>query len=161
MQNSKTAAAREHKLIFDGLEQINPSPADDIVEMMDRINDYLLSSYFLAINPLTQLRRILPQYEWKFVQPKNLRQARAVVSTADFVWRTDWFNGPGLSSSSTAEDIERCFPAELAIATLLNRAEPLKHFFAGKKNKSAETTTELEFVSVCGGDAVYFNVVNK
>jgi hypothetical protein len=160
MQDSKKNAALEHKVIFEGLEQAEGNE-ESVVEMMSRINDYLYSSYFLAINPLPQLRNALPAYDWKFARPKSLREAREIVAKSDFIWRTDWFNSRWLDANSTEEDINACFPAEFATATLLNKREPLQYFFAGEKRASEETTMDLRFITACGGDPVYSEIVNK
>jgi len=160
MQDTQKAAALEHRVIFEGLEQVNGTE-ESVVEMMSRICDYLYGSYFLAINPLPQLRKALPAYIWNFVRPKSLRDAREIVSKADFIWRTDSFNSRWLDANSTEEDFEACFPVEFATATLLNPREPLRYFFAGKKRATEETTSDLRFVVACGGDPVYFEILNQ
>ncbi len=160
MQYSKKNAALEHKAIFEGLEQVKGNE-ESVVEVMSSINDYLYGSYFLAINPLPQLRKALQAYNWNFVRPKSLREAREIVSKADFIWRTDWFNSRWLDANSTEEDFEACFPVEFATATLRSPREPLRHFFAGRKRTSEETTTDLRFVTACGGDPAYFEITNQ
>lgn len=160
MQYVKKAAALERRVIFEGLEQAEGSQ-ESVVEVMSSISDYLYSSYFLTINPLPQLRKALPAYTWNFARPKSLREAREIVSTADFVWRTDWFNSRWLDANSTEEDFDACFPVEFATATLRDPRKPLRYFFAGDKPASSETTTDLRFVEACGGDPVYFEIMNK
>ncbi|MEI6659973.1 MAG: hypothetical protein WCK91_00950 [bacterium] len=110
---------------------------------MNQIQDVFEACYFLGMNPLSELRRILPFYRWTFhcIDYESDGKIRRVITTSDFIWRTNWANDDG--------DIQ------LVTATRNNRTEPLKFFWAGGESESRPDREMTDFVKEFGGEPVY------
>lgn len=142
-----------HERLFKALENGEDDDFFGITDGMEYIQDYLESSYYLSINPLRELRRILPQYEWRFIRCKDMSEAKRAVTESDFVWLVTaaWMNPQNESES---------FDIVTARARV-QTAERRKYCFGGKKNASADTTRVLQWIEQCGGDPVYFVISNR
>ncbi len=122
-------------------------------DVMGWVNDYLYAAYFLSINPLVGIRKILPQYKWTFHRLSSFQAASEVVKQSDFVWCTNAFGG-----SVNSED-----EIELVTATLIQSRDPLKLFYAGQKNASLGDglTPSIKLAEDCGGEPMYSIITNR
>lgn len=129
---------------------------DSLYEEMDNIQKYLESCYFLSINPLPQLRRILPQFLWRFDRCESIGRVKELVEQSDLIWRvncwvTDW------SEEEERGELE----VDLVTANPVNSMRRRKIFFAGDKKASEKTTPQIEFVRACGGEPEYAEIINQ
>lgn len=122
-------------------------------DVMECVNDYLYAAYFLSINPLTGIRKILPQYKWTFHRLNSFKSASEVVKQSDFIWCTNAFGG----------SIDREDEIELVTATLIESREPLKLFYAGQKNASLgdNPTPQIKLAQDCSGEPMYSIITNR
>jgi len=124
---------------MEGANQDLPN-CDTRESLMEDIQGFLDYSYFLGINPLRGLRKILPQYQWRFYRMRNDERheghVKEVVSKSDYIWRI-WYD----------ED-----EYQLVTATKLDRpmSERLKYFWA----ESGSLTSQVSFVEEFGGNPV-------
>lgn len=136
--------------IFKQLELLDEwSRQDDRTEAMSVVNDYLYAAYFVSINALPGLRKVLSQYRWTFHRlPYSTQKAARVVGQSDFIWCTNAFGGP---PDADEEKIE------LVTAKLIEPRESLRLFYAGKKSayQKEDVVQEIEFAYECGGKPVY------
>ncbi len=129
---------------------------DSLYEEMDSIQKYLESCYFLTINPLPQLRRLLPQFLWRFDKCKSIDQAKGVVAQSDLIWRVNRWVSDWAEEEKIGE-----LEVNFVTANPINSLRRRKTFFAGDKKASEQTTPELEFVKACGGEPEYAEITNQ
>jgi len=110
--------------ILNGQEEKAEEYRLNLPTAMEVIHDYLKSCYFLSINPLPELRRILPQFKWQFHRTekggKGIPPAGDIVEESDLIWMMD-----GGFHGSFA----------LVTATSLDEKPRRSIFFAGRKMK--------------------------
>jgi hypothetical protein len=145
------AAKIDTELLYLNLELIaspETHPDDDVMQW---ISEYLCASYFMSINPLVGIRKVLPQYYWAFHRVKSYEASRKVTRQSDFIWCTNAFGG--------APDNE----IELVTATLLESRDALRLFYAGIKYASLgdALTWEIKLAQDCGGEPEYTVIINK
>jgi hypothetical protein len=113
-------------------------------EAMWWIDEYIHSSYFLAINPLPALRRILPQFRWEFRRSKedeDLSVATDIIQESDLIWMIR--GGTEVFTLVTATSSEE---------------KPRRNaFFAGKRLKVGELVTDSNEGRL--GDSLGANVI--
>jgi len=144
---------RLHALFYKVMEGYEPPNEEEtLCGIMEQINDLLHACYWLGINPLRELRHILPQYVWEYRELKNRSLVTKAIASSDFIWRVNWLDD---MPDSYSEKIQ------LVTATKTDRAEPLKLFFAGQKRKLESSTRELDFVHALGGDPVYSELLDE
>ena len=143
---SKSAGRLAHADFFRALEKTAEFASPSRVEVMNNILDFVGVAYFLAINPLSQLRSIFPQYTWKYHKLETHAQAREVVAKVDFIW---------MANSSSPLDVE-VVGFELITATAVSPRRPLRVFFADIK-KDSERTRMIELAESLGGKPEYFH----
>ena len=121
-------------------------------DVMEWISEYLYASYFMSINPLVGIRKVLPQYKWTFYRVESYEAAKKVSQQSDFIWCTNAFGG--------APDYNEI---ELVTATHNISRKPLKLFYAGEKNASQgdEETWEIKLAQDCGGEPQYSIIINR
>jgi hypothetical protein len=109
-----------HTTLFEVFDRGEEKRGIDLGMGMEFIQDYLKSCYFLSINPLPELRRILPQFEWRFFRSeegdRGVKQTGDVVNESDLVW----FIEGGFHR-----------PFTIVIATHKEARAPKKMFFIG------------------------------
>ncbi|HWB33775.1 MAG TPA: hypothetical protein VG753_00420, partial [Candidatus Paceibacterota bacterium] len=100
---------------------------------MEFIQDYLKSCYFLSINPLPELRRILPQFEWRFF--RSTKGGPGVKETGDVVDQSDliWLIEGGFHTSFT-----------IVTATRKEARPPKKMFFIGENKDGTDVKAWAE-----------------
>ena len=133
--------------LFDAMEGKNQElPWVEVLQsVMEDIQRLLDVSYSLGINPLNGLRKVLPQYQWRFYRIRNEERyeghVKEVVSKSDFVWRI-WYD----------ED-----DFQLVTATKLDRAidERQRNFWVGS-NKAHCFVEEVAFAEEFGGTPVFW-----
>jgi hypothetical protein len=137
--------------LYQNLEMVASSDAEPTYDVMHWIREYLYASYFMSINPLVGLRKVLPQYRWVFHRVKSYEAASTVTKQSDFIWCTNAFGGPPWGE------------IELVTATLRLSRDPLTRFFAGYKNASLGDglTWEIKLAQDCGGDPEYSLIPNR
>ncbi len=120
-------------------------------DVMEWVSEYLYAAYFMSINPLVGIRKVLPQYKWAFHRLDSYQAAAEVTKRSDFIWCTNAFGG--------APDDE----IELVTATLILPRHPLKLFYAGAKKASQgdSLTWEIKLAQDCGGEPMYSVIVNR
>ena len=133
-----------HAQLFETLEDSEDYDFS-LIDVMGFIQEYLVSSYFLSINPLPQLRHILPQFTWRFVRCKGEKEACRLVSTSDLIWMSNW-------KWHSSDEID------LVVASSTKKGRRL--FFAGEKNASEPTTEWIEFAKRCGAEPAYSEITN-
>ena len=110
-----------HTTLFEVFDSCEEKRGIDLGMGMEFIQDYLKSCYFLSINPLPELRRILPQFEWSFFRSKEgapgVKETGDVVDRSDLIWLME---GGGLHGSFT-----------IVTATRKEARPPKKMFFIG------------------------------
>ena len=135
---------KEVQLRFYGAMEGKKVPNGETLQsMMEDIQTLLDACYSLGINPLRELRKILPQYSWKYwVIKRGL--PRTTISQSDFIWNVDWFG--------VHEEFH------FVTATKLERREPLKYFWAGDidTGNPRASTEHVDFVEALGGNPVYW-----
>lgn len=136
---------------FEALEgRENPhTPEDDLHEVMGQIQEFLIACYWMGVNPLRELRKMLPQYQWQFHVSKDKGHIRKTVSGSDLIWRVNWDMDV---RDSWAEEIE------LVTATNLSRpaSERPSHFWADVRLDSYKQERAIAFVEVHDGCPVYY-----
>jgi hypothetical protein len=136
---------------FEALEsRENPhTPEDDLHEVMKQIQEFLTACYWMGINPLRELRKMLPQYRWQFHVSKDKGHIRKTVSNSDLIWRVNWDMD---MSDSWCEEIE------FVTATNLGRpaSERPSHFWADVHLDSYKQDRMIAFVEVHDGSPVYY-----
>lgn len=144
---------RLHALFYKVMEGYEcPGEEETLCGIMEQIEDLLDACYFLGINPLRELRHMLPQYSWKFLSLKDRSLTTKTIANSDFIWRVNWLED---MSESYSEKIE------LVTATKTSRSKHFKLFFAGQKKKLEQSTRELDFVRALGGDPVYSELLDE
>ena len=143
MQNFGFETGKYYLQLFKALEEDeHEHHGDTLQSVMEDIQDLLDASYFLGINPLKGLRKILPQYQWRYYRLENGERhdgyVKEVVSKSDFIWRI-WYND---------DDIQ------LVTATKLDRTPPgnLKYFWVEGVSKASQ----IAFAENFGGEPVYW-----
>jgi hypothetical protein len=140
-----------HAGFFEALEgRENPyASEEDLHEVMEQIQGFLTACYWIGVNPLRELRKILPQYEWKFHVLKDERRIRETVSDSDLIWRMNWEMD---TDDIWADEIE------LVTATNLSRpdSEQPSHFFIDLKLKNHAQEYAIAFVKIHDGCPVYY-----
>jgi len=131
--------------LFRAFAGIREAVDEPLWEHMNDVQKYLEASYFLSINPLPQLRHILPQFIWKFARCESLEQARKAVTQSDLIWRANRF----VSDWSEWSEEE---PADLVTATCTQPLGARRKIFLVGEGKPRDRAQELEFVKVCGGE---------
>lgn len=110
-----------HATLFEVFDSGEEKGGIDLGMGMEFIQDYLHSCYFLSINPLPELRRILPQFEWSFFRSveggPGVKETGDVVDKSDLIWMIE---GGGLHGSFT-----------IVTATRTEIRLPKKMFFIG------------------------------
>lgn len=145
---SKVTRGKEHAEFAEVLEGKAVRSLLSRACVMEYIQDYLDSCYFLSINPLSSLRHIFPQYEWRYHRLQNRKQALEVVAQSDFIWQGECF------SVSDEDGWVFC------TATARSPREPLKMFFGGTKKASQKVSSLVKAIESLKGNPVYFEVVN-
>ncbi|MDB5266633.1 MAG: hypothetical protein JWN89_448 [Parcubacteria group bacterium] len=145
--------ARFFRLLSD--PDLEDEQDETMYDVMSQIQDLLNACYWLGINPLEELKRILPQYAWNYLRSKDLDLIRAEVAKSDLIWRVNWtedgFKGIGVR----AEEIQ------LVTAQLIGSFKVLEHlFFAGWQETAEESTPKLDFVRELGGEPISSYYVN-
>ena len=144
---------RLHALFYKVMEGYeSPTEEETLHGIMSQINELLSACYSLGINPLRELRRLLPQYAWEYRESKNRSLVTKTIASSDFIWRVNWLDD---MPESYSEKIQ------LVTATKTDRDEPFKLFFAGEKKKLEPSTRKLDFVSALGGDPVYCELLDE
>lgn len=139
-----------HELFYKALEgHKDPQEREDLHSVMEQIQDFLDLCYMMGINPLRELRRMLPQYTWQFHTSKDKGYIRKTVSSSDFIWRVNWM-----------EDMpeEWCEKIEFVTATKPDR-NPSKHpsyFYVEAKHDGEKQDRMIAFVEVHEGGPVYY-----
>ncbi len=138
--------------LYQELELVaNPdeNATDDVMEL---INEYLYASYFMSINPLSGIRKVLPQYKWTYHRVNSYEVARVISQQSDFIWCTNAFGGAPYKEK-----------IELVTATHKIPRKPLKLFFAGEKNASQgdQETWEIKLAKDCGGEPEFVIITNR
>ncbi|MFA6446182.1 MAG: hypothetical protein WCW14_02950 [Candidatus Paceibacterota bacterium] len=128
---SKSATAwnakQFHRLCYAVLEGAPYKAGGETLEsIMKRVQDYLDASYLLEINPLRNLRQMLPQYIWEYHELKDRTALLEIISLSDFIWMLDW-----------ERSLE--FPVLLVTARRQVRiVAPLKYFWIGKGEENRD-----------------------
>ena len=144
-----------HKLFFRVLEGYeDPAEEETLYGVMNQIQEYFDSCYWIGINPLPGIRRILPQYEWRFHRSKDYGLIRKIISDSQLIWRTNWIEDG--FTSEPAEEIQ------LVTANKIGQSSEVeKLFFAGEKKKLERSTDRIDFVKRQGGDPVYCELFDE
>lgn len=80
-----------HSLFYKVMEGYeDPSAEVTLHEILAHVQEFFLCNYLLGINPLRELRRMLPQYTWQYHRSKNRGEIGEAVSHSDFIWRLNW-----------------------------------------------------------------------
>ena len=133
---------KEHyRRLFEAMETDQWEDEGDTVHtVMEDVQGLLDYSYLLGINPLQNLRKILPQYQWRYYRLKNGGPhdgyIKEVVSKSDFIWRI-WYD--------TDE-------VQLVTATKLDRIDRKKLFWV----ESVSKVVQVVFAEDFGAEAVYW-----
>lgn len=133
---------------------VSPIEEETLVGIMCQIQDFLNACYYLGVNPLRELRQILPQYTWKYVSLKNHNSIKEVVTKADFIWRVNWIDD-GLSRYSDT--------IQLVTATKSDRVEPNHSWFYGEEcvNLPETSNRQVDFIEAFDGNPVYSVVISS
>ncbi len=184
---------KDHFEALEGLRNpTNPhQSSSDRHYMMDVIHAYLDASYFIGINGVRQLRGILPQYNWEYVEVRSIYHFERVVQSVDFLWVMMWNNMPtGLVEFGAKAPVQATFemPKPVAWTTKeyeqvfakwakadpdvnvmklvsaarkITRPQPLSFVFCRDHNASEGAHEEVEFVQHLGGKPIYSTILNK
>ena len=136
---------------FEALEgRENPhTPEDDLHSVMEQIQNFLEACYMMGVNPLRELRKMLPQYNWQFHVSKDKGHIRRTVSNSDLIWRVNWDKD---MSESWCDEIEFVTATKPGRAT----SEWQSHFWAGVSLDSYKRDRMIAFVEVHDGSPVYY-----
>ena len=144
---------RLHALFYKVMEGYEPPNDEETLPgVMQQIEEFLESCYWLGINPLRELRQMLPQYSWEYRRSKDRGLITRTVASSDFIWRVNWLHD---EKDSYSKEIE------VVTATKTDRPERLKLFFAGEKKKLEQSTRKIDFISALGGDPVYWDLMDE
>ncbi len=124
-------------------------PEDDLHSVMEQIQNFLEACYMMGVNPLRELRKMLPQYHWQFHVSKDKGHIRKTVSNSDLIWRVNWDKD---MSESWCDEIE------LVTATKPGRAasERPSHFWVDVRLDSLGQDRNILFAEVHDGSPVYY-----
>ncbi len=129
-----------------GTSDYNSDEHDDLIDLLGDLHNYIYAAYFLGINPLMGLCRLLPQYRWEYHQwPNtecNVRAASKIVLRSDFIWIT-----------GDPHDTERI---ELVTATKVGRSKSFSLFFVNSRLIDTQFKRLMVFVRLCGGNAEHY-----
>lgn len=145
------AIKKDIERLYEQLELVASPDIEPMDDVMEWICEYLYSSYFMSINPLTGIRKVLPQYTWTFHRVKSFEAAKRITQQADFIWCVNAFGG-----ILDGDEIE------LVTATLNAPRKPLRLFHAGEKKASEgdKLTSEIKLAQDCGGEPQYSVITN-
>jgi hypothetical protein len=140
--------------LFNDLEFTTTDPDSWVrITVMQWVSEYIYASYFMSINPLRNLRKVLPQYNWVFHEKLNYGAAARVARQSDFIWCSNAFGAEDPGIYSVREE-----GIELVTATLRQKREPLRLFYAGEKKVSSgdKPTFLMKLAEDCGAEPEYW-----
>lgn len=140
-----------HEGFFKALEgEKNPYiEEDDLHSVMEQIQEFLDACYMIGVNPLREMRKMLPQYTWQFHVSCDRNQTRKIVSNSDFIWRVNWMvDMPNEWSGKV----------ELVTATKPDRPRESRpsNFWVAAKFDGEKLKRNIAFVEVHDGSPVYY-----
>ena len=144
-----------HESFFKALDgQENPNSDEDLHSVMQQIQEFLDVCYMIGINPLRELRKILPQYKWQFHTSKDKGYIRKTVSNSDFIWRVNWMQD---ERDSWSEKIE--LVTAIGYHTIPTDRE--SNFYVEAKHDGEKQDRMIAFVEVHDGTPVYYTSEEK
>ena len=99
-----------HTALFEVFDSGEEKRGIDLGMGMEFIQDYLKSCYFLSINPLPELRRILPQFKWNFFRSAEggpgAKETGDLVDKSDLIWMIEGgFHRPFTVVTATRKEV--------------------------------------------------------